>query len=98
MLPLEPTAMCCWGTKNVSPETLTGVEKVTPPSLELLKKTGSLKPPPFTCSYQTTSMLPLESTATCGSCVWSFDTWTGGEKVAPPSPDRLKNTGLLALH
>src|SRR6266481_1209972 len=95
MLPLESTAIFSSDGKNVVPDTVIGVEKVAPPSLDWLKKTGLANPPPFTNSLQTTSMLPPASTTTCGICVWSFDTWTGAEKVAPPSLDRLKKTGLF---
>src|SRR5216683_2180986 len=89
--PVESTAICGCGP-TAEPrmlERFMGVEKVTPPSLERVKKTNDL--PPTTPSH-TTLMLPLESRATCGGDVraGAVERALGVEKVAPPSVERLK--------
>src|SRR5437667_380360 len=58
MLPLESTAICGNTEEPALLERFLGVEKVTPPSVERLKKISKLPD-----SSQTTLMLPLGSTA-----------------------------------
>src|SRR5216684_4331703 len=92
MLPLESRAICSTAEKSKVFERFLGVEKVAPPSVERLKKIAGL--PKKGTSFQTTLMLPLESTATSGTDADApavlFERFLGIEKVAPPSAERLK--------
>ena len=58
MLPLESTAICGNTEEPALLERFLGVEKVTPPSVERLKKISKL---PVMLSSQITLILPLES-------------------------------------
>src|SRR5882672_4396021 len=85
-LPAGSTAI--WGA--IEPpafvETITGAEKVTPPSTERLNNTPRT---PVSLS-QVTKMLPVESVAICGEEEesGSREILTGAEKVVPPSAER----------
>src|SRR5260370_11155784 len=96
MLPLESTAICGISPQPVQAlcawERVLGVEKVTPPSVERLKKMSKMLPLGCSLHSQTKLMLPLES-----KVIWSitekgkaFERFLGVEKVAPPSVERLK--------
>ena len=89
MLPPESTAMYGLPAPRGSFEMFFGVENVAPPSLERVKRICQL---PGVLSCQTTLMLPLESTTIWGfsESPGSLERFSGVEKVAPPSLERLK--------
>src|SRR5260370_16504980 len=96
MLPLESTAICGISPQPVQAlcawERFLGVEKVTPPSVERLKKMSKMLPLGSSLPSQTKLMLPLESRVICSITEKSkeFERFLGVEKVAPPSVERLK--------
>src|SRR5437867_2969315 len=94
ILPPESTASCGKNEKPALLERFLGIEKVTPPLLERLKKISEL---PGVSSSQITLMLPLASTAMCGSAERpaSLERFLGVEKATPPSVERLKKISAL---
>src|SRR5256885_2113333 len=90
MLPFLSTAICAFNEPPGLVDTILGDENVAPPSLELLNQMARL---PVSLS-QRTLMLPVVSTAICGTEYKAVfivaERFVGAEKVMPPSVERLK--------